>query len=102
MSRRKHTENTPVNPLVARLRRKIGEVIVRELIDEKPDFRANVRSVVEDWGFPSACGDPDCARAQACARDFECYVLTHADFGELSPRLQNPPRWTEPPIAAPR
>ena len=36
----------PVNPLVERLRRKIERLIVRELIDTSPDFRANAESLV--------------------------------------------------------
>ena len=84
MTRRK----TPENPLVERLRRKIEKLIVRELIDTNPAFRANVERVVEDWNFPRVCGDPDCARANACARDLECYVLTHRNFGKLAPRMR--------------
>ena len=78
----------PVNPLVERLRRKIKQMIVRELIDTSPEFRANAQSVVEDWNFPRVCGDANCSRANACARDLECYVLTHRNFGKLVPRMQ--------------
>ena len=84
MTRRKKSENF----LVERLRRQIEKLIVRELIDTSPAFRVNVESVVEDWNFPRVCGDTNCARANACARDLECYVLTHRNFGKLVPRMQ--------------
>ena len=77
----------PANPLVERLTRKIEQLIVREMIDASPDIRADVERVVEDWNFPRVCGDPDCARLNACARDLECYVLTHGNFRKLLPRL---------------
>ena len=78
----------PVNPLVERLRRKIERLIVRELIDTSPAFRANAESLVEDCNFPRVCGDPNCARTNACARDLECYELTHGNFSKLLPRMQ--------------
>jgi len=78
----------PENPLVERLRRKIEKLIVRELIDTRPEFRANVECVEEDWNFPRVCGDRYCARANACARDLDCYVLTHHNVGKLVPRLE--------------
>ena len=77
-----------LTPLVPGVRRKIERLIVRELIDKVPDFRATVQEVVEICNFPRACGDPDCARAQACARDFECYVVAHRAFGKYLPHMQ--------------
>ena len=84
MSRRKK----PANPLVESLRRKIERLIVREMIDTIPAFRANAQIVVDECNFPATCGDPDCARAQACARNLECYVLTHRTFCAMLPRMQ--------------
>ncbi len=84
MSRRKRT----ANPLVEGLRRKIERLIVREMIDKIPAFRANAQIVVDECGFPAACGDPNCARAQACARDLECYVLTHRTFCAMLPKMK--------------
>ena len=75
-------------PLAPGLRRKIQRVMVRELIDSVPDFRADVRTLVEVCNFPNACGDADCARAQTCARNFECYVVAHRAFGKLLPYMQ--------------
>jgi hypothetical protein len=84
MSRRKK----PATPLVEGLRRKIERLIVREMIDKIPAFRANAQIVVDECNFPAVCGDPDCARAQSCARDLECYVLAHRTFCAMLPRMQ--------------
>ena len=78
----------PANPLVEKLKRKIEQLIVREMIDASPEVRADVESLVEDLNFPRVCGDPNCARLNACARDLECYVLTHGNFRKLLPRMQ--------------
>ena len=74
--------------MVPRLRLKIQRLMVRELIDRDPEFRATAREVVELCNFPRACGDPACARAQTCARDLECYVVAHRTFGKVLPIMQ--------------
>ena len=74
--------------LVPRLRLKFQRLMVRELIDRDPEFRATAREMVELCNFPRACGDAACARAQTCARDLECYVVTHRTFGKVLPIMQ--------------
>jgi len=74
--------------MAPRLRRKIQRLCVRELIDRDPDYRATAKELVEMCHFPRACGDPDCARAQTCARNLECYALTHHAYGKALPIMQ--------------
>ena len=98
MSRRKK----PTHPLVEGLSRKVERLIVREMIDKVPDFRANAQIVVDECNFPATCGDPNCARAQSCARDLECYVLTHRTFCAMLPRMKEALGVNEPPKIAVR
>ena len=44
--------------------------------------------LVELCNFPRACGSPACARAQTCAQNLECYVVTHHAFGRALPTLK--------------
>ena len=74
--------------MVPRLRRKMERLCVRELIDRDADYRATAKELVELCNFPRACGSPACARAQTCAQNLECYVVTHHAFGRALPILK--------------
>ena len=74
--------------MVPRLRRKIERLYVRELIDRDPEYRATAKELVELCNFPRACGNPACARTNACAQNLECYVVAHHAFGKALPIMQ--------------